>query len=63
MTIEASRAAAIAAFRAGKRAGHLDALKIITELLDAPYGIEEKQALMEAAERISRLKHLEEKAA
>lgn len=52
MTIEQSRAAAIAAFRAGRRAGLLDAIRIIVDLMDEKTTMAERQPFMDACEAI-----------
>lgn len=55
MTIESSKASAMAAFRAGRVAGRREALAVLVDMLDEPRGFLAKYALMNACERISAL--------
>lgn len=52
--IERSRASAIAAFRAGRKAGHLDALRIIVEMMDDIPELSVRKVLFDACDEIQR---------
>lgn len=52
--IERSRSSAIAAFRAGRKAGHLDALRIIVAMMDDIPELSTRKVLYAACEAIQR---------
>lgn len=47
-------ASAIAAFRAGRKAGHLDALRIIVEMMDEIPELSVRKVLFDACDEIQR---------
>ena len=53
--IDISKASARAAFRAGRRAGQYEALRILVDMMDELTDLDEKKVLYEAASRISPL--------